>query len=212
MSAAQTLALMKRLLPDITAREVSDAFAAAFDPRRAIFIAELPASDDVPGEADFLALGRAAVAVEPGKPANVARAATLLAARPREGVVVESVPHAASGVTSMWLDNGVRVHHRPMDQRKNEASIAITLAGGQIQETAANRGITEAALRAWERPATSTLSRDRKSTRLNSSHSQISYAVFCLKKKKIYMNIWQCETYWPDFSSYIVMIKPIWSL
>src|SRR2546430_17286118 len=28
-------------------------------------------------------------------------------------------------------------------------------------------------------------SEDRKSTRLNSSHSQISYAVFCLKKKKI---------------------------
>src|SRR2546430_11736170 len=27
-------------------------------------------------------------------------------------------------------------------------------------------------------------STDRKSTRLNSSHSQISYAVFCLKKKK----------------------------
>src|SRR5688572_31798515 len=28
------------------------------------------------------------------------------------------------------------------------------------------------------------MSGDRKSTRLNSSHSQISYAVFCLKKKK----------------------------
>src|SRR5256886_13745980 len=28
------------------------------------------------------------------------------------------------------------------------------------------------------------LHQDRKSTRLNSSHSQISYAVFCLKKKK----------------------------
>src|SRR2546430_4382228 len=28
------------------------------------------------------------------------------------------------------------------------------------------------------------LAQDRKSTRLNSSHSQISYAVFCLKKKK----------------------------
>src|SRR2546430_17638537 len=27
---------------------------------------------------------------------------------------------------------------------------------------------------------------DRKSTRLNSSHSQISYAVFCLKKKNYY--------------------------
>src|SRR2546430_5487123 len=35
-------------------------------------------------------------------------------------------------------------------------------------------------------PSTSWVKRlvDRKSTRLNSSHSQISYAVFCLKKKK----------------------------
>src|SRR2546430_13593924 len=32
---------------------------------------------------------------------------------------------------------------------------------------------------------------DRKSTRLNSSHSQISYAVFCLKKKK--RTTIQCE-------------------
>src|SRR2546427_1810157 len=37
-----------------------------------------------------------------------------------------------------------------------------------------------------KRPAMSSgrASVDRKSTRLNSSHSQISYAVFCLKKKK----------------------------
>src|SRR5256885_13162973 len=32
---------------------------------------------------------------------------------------------------------------------------------------------------------TTALKRDRKSTRLNSSHLVISYAVFCLKKKKI---------------------------
>src|SRR2546427_8838703 len=38
----------------------------------------------------------------------------------------------------------------------------------------------EAGLRGRDR----VLLRDRKSTRLNSSHSQISYAVFCLKKKK----------------------------
>src|SRR2546430_9807658 len=38
------------------------------------------------------------------------------------------------------------------------------------------------------------LAKDRKSTRLNSSHSQISYAVFCLKKKNIINNpnfVWQ---------------------
>src|SRR5215208_7616907 len=35
---------------------------------------------------------------------------------------------------------------------------------------------------------TGTLPRDRKSTRLNSSHVAISYAVFCLKKKKTNTN------------------------
>src|SRR2546430_13430434 len=37
---------------------------------------------------------------------------------------------------------------------------------------------------------------DRKSTRLNSSHSQISYAVFCLKKKKknlFVYSYWSCR-------------------
>src|SRR2546427_9340404 len=33
-------------------------------------------------------------------------------------------------------------------------------------------------------PSEEAVKPDRKSTRLNSSHSQISYAVFCLKKKK----------------------------
>src|SRR3712207_8441407 len=32
--------------------------------------------------------------------------------------------------------------------------------------------------------------RDRKSTRLNSSHANISYAVFCLKKKKNKLSLW----------------------
>src|SRR2546427_11312361 len=36
---------------------------------------------------------------------------------------------------------------------------------------------------------------DRKSTRLNSSHSQISYAVFCLKKKR-----YQCQSHSPTRS------------
>src|SRR3712207_8224570 len=39
--------------------------------------------------------------------------------------------------------------------------------------------------RAEDAPLPKTPSRDRKSTRLNSSHANISYAVFCLKKKKI---------------------------
>src|SRR5260221_7784476 len=37
---------------------------------------------------------------------------------------------------------------------------------------------------AWSRPRRLRPISDRKSTRLNSSHTVISYAVFCLKKKK----------------------------
>src|SRR5687768_18292345 len=36
----------------------------------------------------------------------------------------------------------------------------------------------------WEYPTIQLAVEDRKSTRLNSSHGYISYAVFCLKKKK----------------------------
>src|SRR2546427_8788902 len=43
-------------------------------------------------------------------------------------------------------------------------------------------------VRARERSGYFVAQRDRKSTRLNSSHSQISYAVFCLKKKKTKSN------------------------
>src|SRR2546427_927116 len=51
---------------------------------------------------------------------------------------------------------------------------AIRLFAGQV----------ETEMRARPRSCDEEEALDRKSTRLNSSHSQISYAVFCLKKKK----------------------------
>src|SRR2546430_6925701 len=49
---------------------------------------------------------------------------------------------------------------------------------------------------------------DRKSTRLNSSHSQISYAVFCLKKKKKKMKQHICCTLLNVYiyTTYVTMI------
>src|SRR2546430_10282531 len=43
--------------------------------------------------------------------------------------------------------------------------------------------------------------RDRKSTRLNSSHSQISYAVFCLKKKKKAISH---SSFWPNTGIFVI--------
>src|SRR3989440_815561 len=44
-------------------------------------------------------------------------------------------------------------------------------------------------------PVMSNMPPDRKSTRLNSSHDQISYAVFCLKKKTQVVDVWQDEVF-----------------
>src|SRR5688572_31094668 len=60
-------------------------------------------------------------------------------------------------------------------------------AGRHQDQCAAGKEVLSAAF--WHREqlplcAASARLEDRKSTRLNSSHSQISYAVFCLKKKK----------------------------
>src|SRR5689334_24286935 len=51
------------------------------------------------------------------------------------------------------------------------------------------RGPRDGAAAAPADPPRAGRGQDRKSTRLNSSHSSISYAVFCLKKKK--RSVWQ---------------------
>src|SRR2546430_11150182 len=55
-----------------------------------------------------------------------------------------------------------------------------TVRGVAAVERRAVRELSGHAVPEWQFPSRK---RDRKSTRLNSSHSQISYAVFCLKKK-----------------------------
>src|SRR2546430_3988335 len=55
----------------------------------------------------------------------------------------------------------------------------------RLTGTASNRDAIGAVVRLWVGKTVMVRQvRDRKSTRLNSSHSQISYAVFCLKKKR----------------------------
>src|SRR3712207_8238751 len=58
----------------------------------------------------------------------------------------------------------------------------VRLAGDHDRWSGAEVLLLGAARRATDRDPQG---RDRKSTRLNSSHANISYAVFCLKKKKL---------------------------
>src|SRR5689334_23826720 len=71
--------------------------------------------------------------------------------------------------------------------RRHDLEVAGLEPGPQVLVMvgrAERRGADE--LRSLEPRPGHVLVRDRKSTRLNSSHSSISYAVFCLKKKKQY--------------------------
>src|SRR2546430_11874665 len=71
------------------------------------------------------------------------------------------------------------VADRPDDDRRVVAvdeDVVAQLLGGEL----ADEALLENILINGNHPSIV----DRKSTRLNSSHSQISYAVFCLKKKK----------------------------
>src|SRR2546430_6624397 len=65
-----------------------------------------------------------------------------------------------------------------------QADVRPLEGGGGIVVYVGSRQQGKGAVLELHRGALGRLHRDRKSTRLNSSHSQISYAVFCLKKKK----------------------------
>src|SRR5205085_6292601 len=67
------------------------------------------------------------------------------------------------------------------DRHGADAVRWLMLAGGSPW---GDRRVGHEAIEEIVRKILLTYWKDRKSTRLNSSHSQISYAVFCLKKKK----------------------------
>src|SRR2546427_6337035 len=66
------------------------------------------------------------------------------------------------------------------------ASVRVDLSRGWVRASPGEVGMSAPGLlgAAGDASGIPRFRRDRKSTRLNSSHSQISYAVFCLKKKK----------------------------
>lgn len=154
LSPKQRLDLLNKLLPTITVEEISKRFAKTFEMKNCLFVAVLPSSTPLPTEQELIDAGRKALDVKPEKDAEVAHATSLMTDKPKAGSVVEGTEHADTKIWSGWLSNNVRVHYRFMDREKNQATIRISLLGGELLETAENRGITSAAQLAWMRPAT----------------------------------------------------------
>src|SRR2546427_5284264 len=91
----------------------------------------------------------------------------------RAGAVAEAAAGDSSASTGFFAIS-------PLKWRTPLVMTGRGLVGMRQQE---NLGVAEDLARKMQ-GRRRTAEKDRESTRLNSSHSQISYAVFCLKKKK----------------------------
>ena len=157
-SSAQDLELVRELVPTITDEEVSERFLDLYDDQKLTVFVTIPESEEAPTERELLAIAEEALSVSPEAELDEERPTELMAEAPVPGKVKELARHEATDVWSAWMDNGVRVHVREMDYRKDTAAITITLAGGRILESQATKGITDVAALALSRPATRGLS------------------------------------------------------
>ena len=160
LSAAQTFALQKRLLPGVTLADLNAMFVKYFQPGPFAYTITMSGKDAsiIPTEAQVIAAAQKAATETIEAPKESTAPKQLLAKPPTPGRVVESTLDADLGVTSAWLRNNVRVHHRFMDYKKDSVLVSIALAGGTIEETKANLGITTAATLAIDEAATKKIS------------------------------------------------------
>ncbi|HVZ93706.1 MAG TPA: insulinase family protein, partial [Phycisphaerales bacterium] len=164
VSGQDRLGLTAKLLPTISDEEVNAAFRDLTEPAHAAALLVLRPDARQPNSATLLATIEESLARTPQPIAEPERPESFLDNEPSPGDVAEMSIEPRTGTLSAWLSNGVRVHHRTLDDRTGEARIVITLAGGRIEETAATRGLSEAACTAWNVPA----SRSRSAADLDS--------------------------------------------
>jgi len=152
-------ALCVKLLPEITQAEVEEALRTRYAPGKRTLVLALPPLGKT--EPSARRLREIAAEVEARQVAQLKERTwpvRLMVQEPAPGRVIERSLNEELNVLSATLDNGVRVHVRPMPQKHDQVYVRITLAGGRVNETADNVGITEIAALPLETPATRALS------------------------------------------------------
>jgi len=155
-SAARRLELTRRLIDDVSLQEVWEAFRRNYSPDARLLLLTMPETEEgeKPAEEALLSAGERAEQAEVKPKAARQRVESLLEREPDYARVVERQEDTDLGVLSVTLENGVRAHLRSMDYKKDEVLVRITLAGGAIEESADNRGVTEVAALVLKQPAT----------------------------------------------------------
>ncbi len=156
MSEAQRLELLKAVVPGVQLEEVAAAFKKNFAPGARLLLVTMPDKEGIqkPGEK---AIAEAAEKAENAAVQALAakeRPKSLLEKEPEAGTVVKSAEEQDLKIQSVTLSNGVRVHLRQMDFKKDQVLAYISIAGGAIRETDATRGISDVAGLAFAQAAT----------------------------------------------------------
>lgn len=147
--------LAARLLATVTPADVTNAVRERYAAGQRKLLLALPKRDDLPPPSvdALLALLHDAEKT-PVAPLAVRKAPSrLLDKDPSGGSIANRTDDADINVVSATLGNGVRVHVHPTAYQKNHVSVRITLAGGRVLETEANRGISEVAALPFKVPA-----------------------------------------------------------
>lgn len=161
LSAAQNLELLERILKDVSADEVHAVFSENYKTKNYTYSLMMPEpkeGDALPSEQDVLAAAAEAWSRKVEPPTKAAGNEQLLAKLPAGGDVAEKRVDAELEITTAKLSNGVIVHHRFMEYKKDSVLVSLTMPGGSIEETDENRGASEVASILLNRPATSRLS------------------------------------------------------
>lgn len=153
MSVAQQLDLLRELLPSITLEEANEDFASLFAFENAVFTLQTAQDGNTPTEDELLEAGINALSATPEPYRPQARADRLLDQPPTPGEIVQRTTHEATGVTSLWLSNGVRVHIKRMTERQGTVLGSIQVYGGLVNEEPQTRGLTDASSTALARSA-----------------------------------------------------------
>ena len=159
MSPKQELALVNDLITGISLADINESFDKTYSAFNRLIILEIPDKSglEIPLKEDLLRTVRRAESLKV-KPLDFkARPRQLLNKEPKGGNIASSKFHKLTQVTSVKLENGCCFHHKYSAMNKDNISVQLKFAGGRIEETEENQGITNMAILPLQQPAAARL-------------------------------------------------------
>ncbi|MCH2176419.1 MAG: insulinase family protein [Lentisphaeria bacterium] len=156
MSAQQKLELTQKIIPGITADELHEVFTDYFakENRLLLVVTKPEPAIDVDKLREKL---NEAEAQKPAALEDRAQVKQLISETLVPKEPIESAIDQVSGVETIEYANGIKVHLRTMNKRPNQVYMRMSRLGGVMQESENNRGLTSAALVAYNTSATSNI-------------------------------------------------------